>query len=32
VLALDAEIEARKKEAHQTLALHSALPGTETPL
>jgi [protein-PII] uridylyltransferase len=32
VLALDAEIEARKKEARQILALHSALPGTETPL
>ena len=32
VLALDAEIESRKKEARQILALHSALPGTETPL
>jgi hypothetical protein len=32
VLALDAETEARKKEARQILALHSALPGTETPL
>jgi len=32
VLALDAEIEARKKEARQILALHSALPGTEQPL
>jgi [protein-PII] uridylyltransferase len=32
VLALDAEIDARKKEARQILALHSALPGTETPL
>ncbi|MGN6528849.1 MAG: [protein-PII] uridylyltransferase [Burkholderiaceae bacterium] len=31
-LALDAEIEARKKEARQILALHSALPGTEAPL
>ncbi len=31
-LALDAEIDARKKEARQILALHSALPGTETPL
>jgi [protein-PII] uridylyltransferase len=29
---LDAEIEARKQEARQKLALHSALPGTETPL
>jgi [protein-PII] uridylyltransferase len=27
-----AEIEARKQEARQNLALHSALPGTETPL
>ena len=32
VLALDAEIEARKKDARQILALHSALPGTEVPL
>jgi len=32
VLALDAEIDARKKEARQILALHSALPGTEGPL
>jgi [protein-PII] uridylyltransferase len=31
-LALDAEIDARKKEAQQILALHSALPGTEAPL
>ncbi|HEX7638427.1 MAG TPA: [protein-PII] uridylyltransferase, partial [Burkholderiaceae bacterium] len=31
-LALDAEIDARKKEARQILALHSALPGTEAPL
>jgi [protein-PII] uridylyltransferase len=29
---LDAEIEARKQEARQLLALHSALPGTEAPL
>jgi [protein-PII] uridylyltransferase len=29
---LDAEIEARKQEAQQNLALHSALPGTEQPL
>jgi [protein-PII] uridylyltransferase len=29
---LDAEIEIRKQEARQILALHSALPGTETPL
>ncbi len=29
---LDAEIEARKQEALQNLALHSALPGTEQPL
>jgi [protein-PII] uridylyltransferase len=29
---LDAEIEARKEEARQNLALHSALPGTEVPL
>ncbi len=29
---LDAEIEARKLEARQNLALHSALPGTELPL
>jgi len=28
----DAEIEARKQEAQQILALHSALPGTEQPL
>ncbi|MFN7726126.1 MAG: [protein-PII] uridylyltransferase [Rubrivivax sp.] len=28
----DAEIEARKQEARQNLALHSALPGTEEPL
>jgi [protein-PII] uridylyltransferase len=28
----DAEIEARKLEARQNLALHSALPGTEVPL
>ncbi len=28
----DAEIEARKSEARQILALHSALPGTEEPL
>jgi len=28
----DAEIEARKLEARQNLALHSALPGTELPL
>ena len=28
----DAEIEARKAEARQMLALHSALPGTEGPL
>lgn len=31
-LNLDAEIEARKQEALQNLALHSALPGTEAPL
>ncbi len=31
-LNLDAEIEARKQEAQQNLALHSALPGTEQPL
>jgi [protein-PII] uridylyltransferase len=29
---LDAEIEVRKQEARQDLALHSALPGTELPL
>jgi [protein-PII] uridylyltransferase len=29
---LDAEIETRKQEARQLLALHSALPGTEEPL
>ena len=29
---LDAEIVARKQEAQQNLALHSALPGTEEPL
>jgi len=29
---LDAEIESRKQEARQNLALHSALPGTEVPL
>jgi len=29
---LDAEIEARKQEARQDLALHSQLPGTEEPL
>jgi [protein-PII] uridylyltransferase len=29
---LDAEIEVRKQEARQILALHSALPGTEEPL
>jgi [protein-PII] uridylyltransferase len=29
---LDAEIEARKQEAQQNLALHAALPGTEAPL
>ena len=29
---LDAEIEARKQDARQNLALHSALPGTEEPL
>ncbi|HYE70212.1 MAG TPA: [protein-PII] uridylyltransferase [Aquabacterium sp.] len=29
---LDAETEARKQEARQILALHSALPGTEAPL
>lgn len=29
---MDAEIEARKQEARQTLALHSMLPDTETPL
>jgi len=29
---VDAEIESRKQEARQLLALHSALPGTEQPL
>ena len=29
---LDADLEARKQEARQILALHSALPGTEVPL
>ena len=29
---MDAEIETRKQEARQILALHSALPGTEVPL
>ena len=29
---MDAELEARKQEAIQILALHSALPGTEAPL
>jgi [protein-PII] uridylyltransferase len=29
---MDADIEARKLEARQNLALHSALPGTEVPL
>ena len=29
---LDADLEARKQEARQLLALHSALPGTELPL
>ena len=29
---LEAETDARKKEARQILALHSALPGTEAPL
>jgi [protein-PII] uridylyltransferase len=29
---MDAEIEARKQDARQNLALHSALPGTEEPL
>jgi len=29
---VEAEIEARKQEARQNLALHSALPGTEEPL
>ena len=29
---VDADIEARKQEARQILALHSALPGTEQPL
>jgi [protein-PII] uridylyltransferase len=29
---LDAEIEVRKQEARQDLALHAALPGTEEPL
>ncbi|MDT7835136.1 [protein-PII] uridylyltransferase [Aquabacterium sp. OR-4] len=29
---LDAEVEARRQEARQLLALHSALPGTEEPL
>jgi [protein-PII] uridylyltransferase len=32
VPSADAEIEARKAEARQILALHSALPGTEEPL
>nr|WP_255719469.1 [protein-PII] uridylyltransferase [Pelomonas sp. P8] len=31
-LNVDAEIEARKQEARQDLALHSQLPGTEEPL
>ena len=31
-VSLDAEIDARKHEAIQILALHSALPGTEAPL
>jgi [protein-PII] uridylyltransferase len=31
-LNLDTEIEFRKQEARQNLALHSALPGTELPL
>ncbi|MFN3861754.1 MAG: [protein-PII] uridylyltransferase, partial [Roseateles sp.] len=31
-LNMDAEIEARKQEARQDLALHSQLPGTEEPL
>jgi [protein-PII] uridylyltransferase len=31
-LAYEAEIGVRRKEARQILALHSALPGTETPL
>jgi [protein-PII] uridylyltransferase len=31
-LNADAEIEARKQEARQLLALHAALPGTEVPL
>ena len=31
-LNLDADIEQRKQEARQILALHSALPGTELPL
>ena len=31
-LNMDAEIEARKQEARQMLALHSMLPDTETPL
>ncbi|MEK8052454.1 [protein-PII] uridylyltransferase [Ideonella sp. DXS22W] len=29
---LDAEVEARRQDARQLLALHSALPGTEEPL
>jgi [protein-PII] uridylyltransferase len=29
---LDADLEARRQEARQILALHSALPGTEVPL
>ena len=29
---LDADLEARRQEARQILALHSALPGTEAPL
>jgi [protein-PII] uridylyltransferase len=29
---MDADLEARKQEARQILALHSALPGTEVPL
>src|SRR5574343_608758 len=31
-LSADAEVEARKQEAQQILARHSALPGTEQPL
>ena len=31
-LNLDSDLEARKQEARQLLALHSALPGTEGPL